>query len=173
MIITRLAQQQKSQLHYFTLNLSIPGITGFKRHQKRWAGRKLGRLTYTSSYHMDSHQSRPRSAPELPSETRVPGAAGCPTPEHSSEVRARLGVYRTTRPQAPGVSSNREGCGLLPRGGRPSQAPAGPVPAREAPSQERNRTAVQGGCRAEGAVHAPRQSAPNPLAGSELAQSHT
>lgn len=33
----RLAHERKSHLHYLIFNLSIPGITGLKRHQKRWA----------------------------------------------------------------------------------------------------------------------------------------
>ena len=84
-------------------NLSAPGITRLKRHQKRPAGWKPGGVTHKTSYHMDSHQSGPRRALSQPSggrrvrppDRRLPYNPGAPLA--SARRKSRMQDHRTGR----------------------------------------------------------------------------
>lgn len=87
----RLVYEQKSHLHYLIFNVSIPGITGLKRHQK-----KMGRLKTRQG---DAHNISPYGFSPKPAQRRKPQASpakegGSPEPQASS---AALGSARGSR----------------------------------------------------------------------------
>lgn len=164
--------EEKSQLHCFTFTLSIPGITGLKRHQNKKT-QKAGRMTHTS-YHMDSISPDQESPQALPGKRRVHRGISSPTPANTSGLLSGVRGCRPPdlTPEGPARSAGAPDSRLQKRA-RAAARSRGQVPARAAPRWRETSTLSPRGGGAEGVDHGCRQSAPTPLPGSKLAQDRT
>lgn len=135
----RLVYEQKSHLHYLIFNVSIPGITGLKRHQK-----KMGRLKTRQG---DAHNISPYGFSPKPAQRRKPQASpvkegGSPEPQASPAPPAQrwglhvaVGGCKTTRPDASGTDADSLQT-PVPRPPARPHAPGGRSRTRSSASEE-------------------------------------
>lgn len=167
-----MALEEKSQLHCFTFTLSIPGITGLKRHQNKKT-QKAGRVTHTP-YHMDSN-SPDRESPQAPSgKERVHRGISSPTPANTSGLHAGVRSCRPPdlTPQGPAGSAGALDS-RLEELARVAACARGQVPARAAPRWRETSTLSPRSGGAESVSHGCRESATTLFPGSKLAQDRT
>lgn len=142
-----LAFKQKSQPHYLIFNLSIPGITGLKRHQKRWTEWKTrpGDARNILPYGCSTIKTEKRPKPaqwrkECPPGYKLPHAPDTPFGSASGHLRLQdLGTRRLKGRFRPGGLRTRvpRPRARLHTPGSRSRSPPEQTPVRAAPASQK------------------------------------